>query len=309
MTECRHWLEWAVNALQTPGKVRAKALAGAGAVATQQGDYAVARHYFETSIRLWRDLGAEGTAGLAEVLHYFGYFTFDQRDYVDARAQFAESRALYQQLGDPNIPTILLGDLGMVAYHQGDYAAARAQFEESLALFQARTDESSTAEILNRLGDLARLTDDYAQAATYHENSLALFRQERSKLGSASGLHKLGYIAQHRQDYVGAKEYFTESLKLQQAEGNKQGIAECLAGLAGLAAEKEPERAVRLFGAVKAWLDGAGAPLAPAEWAEWKRDEAVARAQLDEAIFDAAWVEGKTLSLEQAVDYAMKNVK
>ena len=31
--------------------------------------------------------------------------------------------------------------------------------------------------------------------------------------------------------------------------------------------------------------------------------------QLDEAIFDAAWVEGKTLSLEQAVDYAMKNVK
>ncbi|MEK7324349.1 MAG: hypothetical protein AAB217_03720 [Chloroflexota bacterium] len=44
--------------------------------------------------------------------------------------------------------------------------------------------------------------------------------------------------------------------------------------------------AARLFGAAEALLDAIGAPLAPADRAEWERDAAIVRAQLDEAAFN-----------------------
>jgi hypothetical protein len=43
----------------------------------------------------------------------------------------------------------------------------------------------------------------------------------------------------------------------------------------------------------------------PAEGAEFDRDVAAARGQLDEQVFAAAWAEGRALPLEQAIDYAL----
>lgn len=94
---------------------------------------------------------------------------------------------------------------------------------------------------------------------------------------------------------------------MQREAGNKQGIAECLVGLAGLAAVAgQPERAARLFAAAEALLDAIGAPLSPADRAESQRDLAAARAQLDSAAFAAAWDAGQVMSLEWAVDQALR---
>jgi hypothetical protein len=52
-------------------------------------------------------------------------------------------------------------------------------------------------------------------------------------------------------------------------------------------------------------LDAIKAPLAPANRAEWQRDEAVARAQLNESACQQAREDGRRLSMEQAIDYAL----
>ncbi|MEK7785118.1 MAG: hypothetical protein AAB658_06790, partial [Chloroflexota bacterium] len=71
--------------------------------------------------------------------------------------------------------------------------------------------------------------------------------------------------------------------------------------------------AARLFGAAEALLDAIGAPLAPADRAEWERDAAMARVQLDPSassgqavMFNAAWAEGRVMAMEQAVVYALE---
>ena len=308
LKEGRQWLERAVIRMREPGKTRAKVLLSAGWLTWQQGDYTIARVYAEESIALWRGLDSAERTGLAEALHMFGHLTFDQRNYDQARALYEESLALYHDLQNQEISSALISDLGMVAYHQNDYTTARSRFEESLTLYQKQGNTSYIAENLNRLGDLARLEGDYARATELYEESLARLRQIKDHLGTASGFHKLGYVAQHRRDYPTAQKVFTESLTQQQKLGNKQGIAECLAGLAGLAvALEEPERAVRLFGAARALLDAIGAPLAPADRAEWERDERIARAQLDGATFNAAWAKGQKMTLDKAIDYALEN--
>ena len=48
-----------------------------------------------------------------------------------------------------------------------------------------------------------------------------------------------------------------------------------------------------------------GCRQAPAARATYERALATARAQLDEATFDAAWAAGQALTLEEAIAYAM----
>jgi predicted ATPase/Tfp pilus assembly protein PilF len=306
LNEGRRWLERALNLTPGHGQIRAKALNGAGVLAWQQGDYAVARERLEESVALWREIGPAGGRGLPVAVHILGHVRFDQRDYAEARELFAESLALNRARGEKQEIMALIGDLGLVASHLGDYAEARARFEESLAHAREQGLKNGIAVDLIRLGDLARFEGDDERAAPMYEESLALCREIGDVLDTASALHKLGHIACHRGDYRRAQALFAESLTLQHEQGNKQGIVEALAGFAGLAAAvKQPERAARLFGAAEALLDAIGAPLAPADRAEWERDAATARAQLDKAAFEAAWAEGRTMTRERAIAYAL----
>ncbi len=65
-------------------------------------------------------------------------------------------------------------------------------------------------------------------------------------------------------------------------------------------------RAARLFGAAEALRDTSGELLSPAERSVHERQVANAHAQLDEAAWQTAWAEGRTMTLEQAIVYALE---
>jgi hypothetical protein len=68
----------------------------------------------------------------------------------------------------------------------------------------------------------------------------------------------------------------------------------------------KPEQAARLFGAAESLLNER---LFPSDQKEFDHYVAVVRAQLDEAVFERAWVAGGAMTLEQAVAFAMENLK
>ena len=106
-------------------------------------------------------------------------------------------------------------------------------------------------------------------------------------------------------EYERAKSLLVESLTIRVATGVNWGIDECLEGLAGVAgAEGQPLRSARLFGAADRIRKTMGAPLPPAERPTYERHQAIARAQIDEAAFEAAWAEGREMTMEQAIEYA-----
>jgi hypothetical protein len=120
-------------------------------------------------------------------------------------------------------------------------------------------------------------------------------------------LQNLAYIAQHQQDYQRARSLFAEGLANSQELDDKHSIANCLAGLAGiLAILGQPHRAACLFGAAEALRDITGSQIQPADRPDYESNIAVTRAQLDLTTFEMAWAEGRAMTLDQAVEFALE---
>jgi tetratricopeptide (TPR) repeat protein len=81
-----------------PRRLRAGALDGAGALAHDQGEYAVAATLHDASAVLWREVGDE--RGLAAALNHRGNAALDQDDYEQAVRCYEEALELYRKLGD-----------------------------------------------------------------------------------------------------------------------------------------------------------------------------------------------------------------
>ena len=93
---------------------------------------------------------------------------------------------------------------------------------------------------------------------------------------------------------------------LRKTLGGREGVARSLAELASVAlAQARPERAARLFGAGEAMREMVNAPLPPADRVDYDRQLAALRMELDETAFAAAWAQGRAMTLEQAIEYAL----
>jgi predicted ATPase/DNA-binding CsgD family transcriptional regulator len=302
--EARLWLTRALQ-LQPTNRSgpRGKGLLGLGAIEWRQGDYTLARQHLEESAEILDQV--DDVTGLSDALHLAGHVRFEARDYAAAHALFERSQAAHARADDPLGGLALIGDLGMVAYHQHDYATAREWFEHCLRACREHGVNDHAADSLNRLGDLARIDHDLPRAEALYTESLGLWRSVHGTPGTASALHKLGQTARRRGDASTAMRLVLESLALQREIGNKQGLVECLAALAGLAFEwSTAERAVELLGAASAALDELGAPLAPADAADFARDLARGKASLPSAAWAAAELRGRILGLGPALELA-----
>ena len=106
-------------------------------------------------------------------------------------------------------------------------------------------------------------------------------------------------------DTVGAHTSLVEALTLARRLGNTFGLYLALEGLAGLdAVRRQPERALRLAGAVSAGREATGTAMA-AHW-QVSTDRWIERArrQLSPPSAEAAWDQGRQMSLEQAIEAA-----
>jgi hypothetical protein len=118
----------------------------------------------------------------------------------------------------------------------------------------------------------------------------------------------MGHLERDEGNYVRARALYRESLILRQAVGYQIALAQSLEDLAALARrERQPERAIRLLGAEEAFCETLGARPPVAVGAEYERTVAEGRAALGEAggAFAAVWAEGRAMSLDQAIEYAL----
>jgi hypothetical protein len=91
--------------------------------------------------------------------------------------------------------------------------------------------------------------------------------------------------------------------------GSTFSIVEHLETLAELAGDLGETRcAARLWGAASALREAAGTPQPPAERRLREPYLIAARSGMDEADWAMAWEEGRAMTLDQAVDYALEGV-
>jgi predicted ATPase/DNA-binding XRE family transcriptional regulator len=242
----------------------------------------------------------------AQGLHGIGRLALEQGNRTLADRVLQESLALRRSLDDKGAMAASLQGLAEVALWERDDERAALLSRESVALRREIDDKQGLATSLNISGLVETQRGDHERALALHEEGLTVARQAGDTWAVAVHLDNLGWATLGQDDHKRAARLFGEALKLNSELGEKWLSADCLDGLARIASvQGSPVRAARLWGAGKALSEGIGALAAPLDQTAYDRHVVSARAQLDEEVFDAAWTEGRSLTFEQAVAYAL----
>jgi DNA-binding CsgD family transcriptional regulator/tetratricopeptide (TPR) repeat protein len=299
----------------TSALVRAKALGGASLLARRQSDLVRAKEAAEEGLRLSKEAGIEDCRALfflggtyrAFFLNLLANVSMDELDHGRMALLGEESLRLNRQADDLQGIISSLGVLAVAARHRGDYERADRLYAEGLSLVRKLDSAYWRFLYLTNWGWTSLLQGNYERAAALTEEAVELARG-RGFMGLLQrALDNLGWAALLGGDLGRAKALFEESLVLSREVGDKDNACASLEGLASIAgAQGKVGRAARLFGAAEAWREALGASLLePAERSMHECYLVGARSQTHQLTWAEAWEEGWTMSMEEAIGYAL----
>jgi predicted ATPase len=225
------------------------------------------------------------------------------------RAEDAGGRALalHRSVGNDLAASAVLIVLGVIAAEGGDYARATALFAEGRELSGRLGERRLLSSATQNLGLYALLRGDLDEARALTDEALEISRELGDERGIVPSLENLGIIALWEGSLDRAGELLRESLEHAQAIESPFGIFNALVGLAALAAaEGRPERAGQLLGAADAVREEAEAERYEVLEARLHEETTERlRGELGEVGLAAAYADGRSLSLNDAVAYAL----
>jgi predicted ATPase/DNA-binding CsgD family transcriptional regulator len=271
--------------------------------AYERGDFIAVRSLCEESIELNREAGNTRLIGYS--LQLLAYTDLLQGEYGGTRARFEESLALFREIDDPFGTALSLYMLASYAFMGPGglpLAQAQAMAEESLALFRNIGTRKWEPVALGTLGEITFLQGDTTTARQLLEQCCTRYRELGFEPRLAWALSLLGKVLVAEGDLAAARAVCEESLILESRVNYGASyleIAPALEELAAVvAAQGEPTWAARLWGRAEAHRETIKTPLWPLDRADYDHAIALARLQLDEPSFTAAWAQGRAMTLE-----------
>jgi len=188
LTEGLRRLENVLRADEAPTAARARALNGAGAMATYCGDPATGRLRDEEALALHRALGDQ--LGVAYSLLALGMIASEEGDLAEGAELTRESVELFQELGDEYHELLATYNLGVFVEDLGDIERARTLHEENLTRARALPSERIVAMSLGTLAIIAVTEGRARDALSMLQESLRLNRDLGDRIGVAVDLRR-----------------------------------------------------------------------------------------------------------------------
>jgi len=305
MTEGRAHLRQALSLDGAPPLLRSRALCMAGVYAREQGDYAEAMALFSESLTLAEQHGDQSV--VADALYGLGIVVYVQRDYARSRSLIEQSLALRRALGDLRGTAHSLNILGLLAWRADqNRERARTFYEAAQNLLAEVGDRHSLSVVWNNLGVLANETGNPEEATVFFQSCQRIYQETGDYWSQSTVWNNLGVLAQKRRDFAAAIAAYHESLRFSHPIIDRRLLSETLWNLASTCHDVgDHARAARLLAASERLWE-VFSPLNLEEQAIHDRITVAARAAMGEAIFSAAWAEGRAMSLEEAIRYALE---
>lgn len=302
------WLERFLSQANegVPLTVHTYALVWSAFLAEYHGDAVAATARGREAVALCEAAGDEGKSLLPFALAGVLAGAKAAGDYQTVYTLNGRLLELYRELGERYTLGVTVVIQGEMATALGKYETARSLLEEGLALARDAGDAYRIAVSINDLGELARCERRFDQAQSLFEQSLSLWRELGSVREAPMAQHNLACVYLYQGDVEHAQGLFRESLEAQRAHSNREGVLKGLLGFAALAsATGLAAESARLYSAVVAHSRSNSPIRWPPEKIEYEHYIGLAREALSEEDFEAAQASGRTLSLEQVVDYAL----
>jgi tetratricopeptide (TPR) repeat protein len=267
-----------------------------------------ARSNIEKSLQLWRMLDDKWWIALA--LKDLGQVNYTAGDISTARAQCEESVEIARQTEDRWVLAAALSRLGRVL-HDIDVRAAEPITEEAVAIAREVGDKSILSYALVNLVVIYFFQGKYRAITPVAEEAWMAARAVGNKINMVYGLAAVGLAAIVQGNLVEANDKLMQLLVFARDMGSSVAIAYPLLGFGAVAVvSSQPQRAVRLFGAVESLLLSFGIEVntwSGGTGALYRKFLQSARAQLNETTFNVVMAEGRALTLAQAITLATEN--
>jgi predicted ATPase/class 3 adenylate cyclase/DNA-binding XRE family transcriptional regulator len=286
--------------------LQAKAWRTIGYFANGQGHVLSSLKAFEEAAELYRQLGDKRM--LARTLCTLGMGKALLGHPEEAYTVAEEALALAREVGDKiTVGGALTNMAGVVAVTQHDLDGVRSYGEEGIQLLREAGSRWMLGMILFGYGSFAMMQGYYEEARSHFEESLDLFTELRDRHRIAMIHSEFAHLDRRQGHFAQAKLHYRETILKWHQIGHRAAVAhqlECFAFIAK--AEEEDQRAAKLFGAAEILRENPNLPMNPMEQVEYEREVSDLRANMDEATFARAWAEGRALTMEQAIAFALE---
>jgi non-specific serine/threonine protein kinase len=286
---------------------RAKATLSLSIIATDLGDNEVVCATASKSIALARKAG--NTYILAHAMAYLASGKANSGEPEEAFALAQQALALGRETGNGFALGFSLTTMAEVsAMAKQDYEGALAYAKEAIALTKEGGYRWANSMTIFGLGFMARSMGDYDQARARFRACLPVFVEIGDQHRVNMIQSELAHIERELSHYDQAIPIYRETILEWKKLGHRAAIAhqlECFAFIAK--AQEQVERALRLLGAAEALRERINIAMTPPERVDYEREIADLKAHVPANEFASLWAEGRSMSIEKAIEYALGN--
>lgn len=278
--------------------------AALGAFWYEHNHYREGRQWLERALTL--TAGKQDAARGSSLVH-LGILLTVQGETARAEAAIEEGLAVLRDAGELVSLSFALVLQGAVEAQVGDYARAEAVLEEALIAAAAIPDSeivaSLTARTVANLGVAAHEKGELDMAMARHELALDICREHGYDLGAIRSLRDMGDVARDQGRHTASVAFYHEGISLMGARRDVRVVLDAIEGTAMAAvAWNRPEQAARMLGAAAALGERLGyVTVVATDRAAHERTLASLRQAVGEERFQAAWSEGRRLSIDDAI--------
>ena len=145
------------------------------------------------------------------------------------------------------------------------------------------------------------------EARSYYREGLKIARRMKSRQMSTVMESELAHLARESGELQQAKAAYCNLILSWKELGQFPAVAHQLESFAIIALQEgELERGARLFGAAEALREQIQIFRHAFEIAEYQQAAGALRRRMDAAAFDSAWAAGRTMNMDQAIQYAVE---
>jgi predicted ATPase/class 3 adenylate cyclase len=274
-----------------------------GTISVGSGDIMLSRSALQEAIRIARQLGDKFMLGYSLEMFSNSSIFIKAEDSLPAAQEGLE---IFKELNDN-------AGLAMAYSNLSRWAAINGNFEESqkyLALLQEITKDIplsfQSGILLLGLAYNARFLGQLETAKKYFEAGFKMFERVGHKGFMTVMTAEIAHVERAMGNYTKAKTTYQETIKVFKDLGNRPAVAhqlECFAMIAVV--QEEPQRAAKLFAASETIRELTGHKRTDEEEAEEAQFTSRLRAMLTESEFNTLWAEGKSMAMEEAIQFAL----
>jgi non-specific serine/threonine protein kinase len=286
--------------------VTAKAWQAISFLATSQGDFLVANAASQKCQELARQLGDKRL--LATELAFLVATKMMSGDTTYEDSVIEEIVNIARESNDPFALSVSHGVVGLnMLWKSQDARIANEHVSKGLALLKNTPHHFWQTMMLFGLGMEARFQGRFDEARERFVPLLAAFHE----MGDQHRANMIHSECAHMQRLEGhhdkAESMYRETILEWQRLGHRAAVAnqlECFAFIAKV--DEQPERAIKLLGAAERLREIIQIDMSPMERVEYEREAGELRARMSEKEFNIQWLEGRAMTMEQAIAYALE---